>query len=106
MMQKKIIILGSTGSIGQSALKVVRNLPERFQIVGLAARERANALAEQAKEMGVKHLCLCDEEKAVHLRSLVSDKVNVFSKREGLVELIESTEADMVLVSIVGTGRA
>ena len=54
---KKVVILGSTGSIGESALKVARQLgPERMQVVGLAAGKQHENLAAQAKEFGVRNL--------------------------------------------------
>ncbi|MEO1835362.1 MAG: hypothetical protein ABGZ49_07685, partial [Akkermansiaceae bacterium] len=55
---KKVVILGSTGSIGTSALKVAREIPERMEVVGLAAGSRADELAAQAREFGVKHLAI------------------------------------------------
>ena len=61
MMRKRVLILGSTGSIVTSALIVARQIPERMEIVGLAAGRRVEALAAQADEFGVKDLCLADE---------------------------------------------
>ena len=56
---KRVVILGSTGSIGESALKVARELgPEQMQVVGLAAGTRHEQLAAQAKEFGVTDVCI------------------------------------------------
>ena len=51
---RKVLLLGSTGSIGTSALKVARDIPERMQIVGLAANCSVEALVQQVRETGVK----------------------------------------------------
>ena len=48
MKRKRVVVLGATGSIGESALKVARDIPERMEIVGLAANSNARKLAAQA----------------------------------------------------------
>ena len=100
---KKVVILGSTGSIGESALKVARQLgPERMQVVGLAAGKQHENLAAQAKEFGVRNLALFDEDGASSLRQAIPD-ANVGVGLEGLKELAVLAEADLILVSIIGT---
>ena len=66
-MKKRVVILGSTGSIGTSALKVARDIPERMEVVALAAHSNAEKLAEQAREFGVKHVCIYDSTKVATL---------------------------------------
>ena len=58
--KRRILLLGSTGSIGTSALKVARDIPERMQIVGLAANSSVESLVEQVRETGVKQAALTD----------------------------------------------
>ena len=58
---KKVVILGSTGSIGTSALKVAREIPDYMEIVGLAAGSQGEALGAQAREFGVRCLSIADE---------------------------------------------
>lgn len=99
MMRKRVLILGSTGSIGTSSLIVARQIPERMEIVGLAAGRRVEALAAQADEFGVKDLCLADESR---LGELAGNGRRVFGGASGLVELVEATRPDLVLVAIVG----
>lgn len=100
---KRVVILGSTGSIGESALKVARELgPDQMQIVGLAAGTRHQELARQAEEFGVKDLCIFDESRRESLQEL-RPQCQISSGAEGLLELATLTEADMILVSIVGT---
>ena len=98
---KKVVVLGSTGSIGCSTLKVAGDIPERMRIVGLAAGSNDKKLAEQIAETGVKHAALSDADAAERLRQRV-DGVQVLEGNEGLVELATLDEADMVLVAIVG----
>ena len=101
--RKRVILLGSTGSIGTSALKVARDIPERMEVVGLAAARSTDALAAQAVEFGVKHVALTDTASLPALASGLPDDVRIFPGEAGLVKLIQAVEADMVLIAIVGT---
>jgi 1-deoxy-D-xylulose-5-phosphate reductoisomerase len=101
---RRVIVLGSTGSIGTSALKVARARPESVQIVGLAAHSRTDELAAQAAEFGVKHVAVVQPQAAEKARTQMPDGTQIFSGEAGLVDLIEAVEADVVLVAIVGTG--
>lgn len=103
MSKKRVVILGSTGSIGTSALKVARDIPERMEVVGLAAHSSVEALAAQVREFGVRDVCIYDTSKVEALRALVPAGTRVLSGLEGLCELAELEGADMVLVSIIGT---
>ena len=103
MKRKRVVILGSTGSIGTSALKVARDIPERMEVVALAAHSSVGKLAEQAREFGVRHVCIFDESKVAELRALLPADVKICAGLEGLCELAALEEADMVLVSIIGT---
>lgn len=102
MKKRRVVILGSTGSIGTSALKVARDIPERMEVVGLAAHSNISKLAEQAREFGVKHVCIFDESKAAELEKRLPG-VAVVTGLDGLCELARLEGADMVLVSIIGT---
>src|SRR6266699_3256892 len=61
--RKRIVILGATGSIGESALKVAHDIPERMEIAGLAANSNAEKLAAAANETRPESVCLVDETK-------------------------------------------
>ncbi len=102
-MKRRIVILGSTGSIGTSALKVARDIPEQMEVIALAAQRNYKQLAEQAREFQVKHVALYDESLIDDLRALLPSDVKVYAGLAGLCELASLTEADMVLVSIIGT---
>ncbi len=100
---RRVVILGSTGSIGTSALKVAREIPDEMEVVGLAAGSRADELAAQAREFGVKHLAIADESLRETVVAAAPKGSVVHAGAEGLRELARLPEADMVLVSIVGT---
>jgi 1-deoxy-D-xylulose-5-phosphate reductoisomerase len=101
--RRKVLLLGSTGSIGCSTLEVARQLPDRMELVGLAAATSAEKLARQAQETGVAHVCLTEPAVAEASRSLFPDHVTLHKGEAGLLELVEASGADMVLVAIVGT---
>jgi 1-deoxy-D-xylulose-5-phosphate reductoisomerase len=102
--RKRVVILGATGSIGESALKVARDIPERMEIVGLAANSNAEKLAAAANETRAQSVCLVDETKIDTLRRALAYKPQIFTGEEGLREIACLTDAEMVLVAIVGTG--
>jgi 1-deoxy-D-xylulose-5-phosphate reductoisomerase len=104
MNRKRVVILGATGSIGESALKVARDIPERMEIVGLAAKSNAQKLAAAANEVRPESVCLVDERQIDVLRKALDYEPRVFSGGAGLLEIACRTNADMVLVAIVGTG--
>jgi 1-deoxy-D-xylulose-5-phosphate reductoisomerase len=101
--KRRVVLLGSTGSIGTSTLKVARELPDRIEIVALAANGSIEKLAAQARETGVRHVAVHDAGKEAALRALLPGNVTVHVGAEGLVELATLAEADIVLVAIVGT---
>jgi 1-deoxy-D-xylulose-5-phosphate reductoisomerase len=102
--RKRVVILGATGSIGESALKVARDIPERMEIVGLAANSNAEKLAAAANETRAQSVCLVDETKIDILARELEYKPRILGGQEGLLETARLTNADMVLVAIVGTG--
>lgn len=99
---KKIVVLGSTGSIGTQTLDVVRNNSD-MEVVALAAGSNIKLLEEQIREFRPRMVCVFDEKKAKELRILVSDcDVTITSGMEGLIECSVTPEADVVLTAIVG----
>jgi len=104
MKRKRVAILGATGSIGESALKVARDIPERMQVVGLAANSNAEKLASAANETRAPAVCLVNETKIDALERALRYKPRILSGEAGLREIACLTDADMVLVAIVGTG--
>ena len=96
---KKVLILGSTGSIGTQALDVIGRLDE-LQVVGLAAGSGWEAVVEQAREHGVPAIALADAEAAERARGGWSGRV--LAGEEGIRELTAASGADLVLNAIVG----
>jgi 1-deoxy-D-xylulose-5-phosphate reductoisomerase len=98
-MTKKLIILGSSGSIGTQALEIVAASDE-LQVVGLAAGSSWELVLEQARQHGVPTVALADAEPAERARSAWNGRV--LAGEEGIRELITSSGADLVLNGMVG----
>src|SRR5260370_40935949 len=101
--RKRIVVLGATGSIGDSTLKVAHDIPERMEIVGLAANSNAEKLAAAANITRPKAICLVDERKIDMLRTRLEYEPKIFAGQNGLREIARLEDADMVLIAIVGT---
>jgi 1-deoxy-D-xylulose-5-phosphate reductoisomerase len=95
---RRILIIGSTGSIGTQALDVVERSDE-LDVVGLAAGSSWELLLEQARRFGVERLALADPDAAAR----AGEHAGVLSGPEGLVELIVDTDCDLVLNALVGS---
>ena len=100
---KKVVLLGSTGSIGTSTVKVVEDLPEQFRLVGLAAGNNSELLLEQTRRHQPEAISINDPEKARELSNLLGTKAKVLFGPESLVQLATLPSADIVLIAIVGT---
>ena len=100
---KNVVLLGSTGSIGTSTLKVVEDLPGRLRLVGLAAGGNADLLVEQTARHHPAVVSITDPAKAADVRARVGPGTRVVCGTEGLLELATLPEADVVLIAIVGT---
>jgi 1-deoxy-D-xylulose-5-phosphate reductoisomerase len=103
MKPKKLVILGSTGSIGENTARVVRNFPGCFEVVGLAARASAEKLGKQAAEFNCPRVVIGGEALVAQVRKYAPDcRVDVGD--EALIDLVTHPEVDIVLCSIIGTG--
>src|ERR1041385_2058904 len=103
MKRKRVVVLGATGSIGDSTLKVAHDIPERMEIVGLAAKSNVTKLAVAANKTRAPAVCLGDEKKIHVLRSKLQYEPKIFVGEEGLCEIAKLDGADLVLIAIVGT---
>ena len=103
-MKKKIVILGSTGSIGRNAVNVVKHLSGEFEVVGLAARGNIEMLARQVRELKCGHVALADTTRLDELRKILPPNCKVHGGQEGILEIATLSGADLVLCAIVGTG--
>ncbi len=102
---KRLVILGSTGSIGTQALDVARRLPGRFQIVGLAANGNAELLAAQANEFQVPYVSIGNEARRPDLLERLAAlgwSPNVLVGVEGMCSLASLPEADLIVVAVAG----
>jgi len=97
-----IVILGSTGSIGQQALEVIAGYPERFRIVGLSAQGNSDLLLEQWRQFRSPYLAIGDANLAKALQAKLPAEVKLLSGEDGLCELAALAEADTVLAAIAG----
>jgi 1-deoxy-D-xylulose-5-phosphate reductoisomerase len=101
-MPRRLLILGSTGSIGTQALDVVARSDGELEVVGLSAESSADALVAQACELGVGRIALADEDAAARAAETWTDG-EVLAGAEGLVRLVVESQADLVLNALVGS---
>ncbi len=98
-----VVLLGSTGSIGTSTVKVAEDLPDRIRLVGLAAGNNAELLLEQARKHRPDAISINHPEKARDLGKFLGAATQVYSGDEGLIKLATLPAADIVFIAIVGT---
>ena len=101
-MARRLLILGSTGSIGTQALDVVARAGDEFELAGLSADRSWEALVDQAIEHGVGRIALVDPEAAVRAVAAWPEG-EVLAGPEGLVRLVVESGADLVLNALVGS---
>jgi 1-deoxy-D-xylulose-5-phosphate reductoisomerase len=100
---KNVVLLGSTGSIGTSTIKVADDLPDRIRLLGLGAGNNVELLLEQTRKHAPEAISIGDPAKAKELRVALGTRTEVFSGAEGLLKLATLPQADIVLIAIVGT---
>ncbi|MBE7501767.1 MAG: 1-deoxy-D-xylulose-5-phosphate reductoisomerase [Verrucomicrobiales bacterium] len=100
---KNVVLLGSTGSIGTSTLKVAGDLPDHLRLVGLAAGNNAPLLLEQTQRFAPEAIAIQDPAKAAELARALGTHPRVYAGPEGLLQLATLPAADIVLIAIVGT---
>jgi len=96
---KKIVILGSTGSIGENTLEIVRKHPEKFKVLALACHSNVEKLLPQVKEFQPEIVCL--EKPISRVEKMFPDR-QVLYGQSGLTQLATLPEADLILVAIPG----
>ncbi len=100
---KRVVLLGCTGSIGTSTIKVAEDLPEHIRLVGLAAGNNAELLLKQTLRYRPEAISITDPEKARELENTLGTSTRVHAGDEGLLALATLPSADIVLIAIVGT---
>ncbi len=102
-MKKRAIILGSTGSIGRSALDVLAALSKDWEVVGLAAGSRVRELAAQADLFRPAAVAIARKDGATDLKESLGYSPAVFAGPNGLIDLVEAVASDCVVCAVVGT---
>ena len=103
MTKKKICILGSTGSIGRNALRVISDLSDRFEVSGLSAHSNIRLLAKQVNEFRPAAIAVSDESQLHELRRNLRHNVTIFAGEKAHEELAKQEDADIVLIAITGS---
>jgi 1-deoxy-D-xylulose-5-phosphate reductoisomerase len=99
---RRLLILGSTGSIGTQALDILERSGDAFELVGLSAERSWEPLVEQARRFGVRRIALADETAGARAAEAWTDG-EVVTGAEGLVRLVLESGADLVLNALVGS---
>ncbi len=99
---KRIVILGSTGSIGVTALRLIKKNPERYKITGLTAGRNVELLLEQIREFRPKAISVLNKEDAERLKEILSEEIDVYYGQDGFIKVATMEEADIVISSIIG----
>ncbi len=99
---KKILILGSSGSIGVNALNVIRNFPDKFIVAGLTVNSNIDVLEHQIKEFHPEFVVVNDESKAKELKSNVGNLCEILSGYDQLLEAASKRDYDILIGAMVG----
>ncbi|MFW6188917.1 MAG: 1-deoxy-D-xylulose-5-phosphate reductoisomerase [Planctomycetota bacterium] len=101
--RKNVVVLGSTGSVGTQALEVVRSMPDRFRVAGLAGNSQWRLLARQVREFTPEAAVICDGRFRENLNEAVADEgVELMDGPEGLRRLASWEGADIVVSAVSG----
>ena len=102
-MKKKIIILGSTGSIGENTIKVLKKNQRQLEIVLLSTNKNINKIFKQANEFKVKNILINDYKKFVEAKSKYkSSKIKIFNNFNCIDKILRNKTIDYSMVSISG----
>ncbi len=100
---KQIAILGSTGSVGQSTLDVIRRFPDKFKVSGLSTNSNIALLSQQIKEFKPRAVAVSDVKAALSLKSKLKSKTKVLLGDDGLQEIIQDKQTDKIVLAISGS---
>jgi 1-deoxy-D-xylulose-5-phosphate reductoisomerase len=100
---KRIAVLGSSGSIGQSTLSVVRSLPKEFKVEALSVNSDIVTLKQQIREFKPRLVCVRNEQAAGKLRAGLGSSVKIFCAEEGLNEMVKDSRIDLAMFAISGS---
>jgi 1-deoxy-D-xylulose-5-phosphate reductoisomerase len=101
--RRRLVVLGSTGSIGTNCLDVVDHLGERFQVLGLSAHSNGEALLEQARRYRPRWVVLTDDDAANQFDpARLPDDCRLLHGSDGIAEMVSHADVDIVVTAIVG----
>src|SRR5437762_14174044 len=102
--RRRVVILGSTGSIGTSCLKVIDSLPDRLEAFGLSAHSRWEDLLQQTLRYEPRYVSATDSQAARALaRQTLPTKTRLLDGEDAIGEMVSDPEVDVVLTAIVGS---
>jgi 1-deoxy-D-xylulose-5-phosphate reductoisomerase len=101
-MIQRALILGSTGSIGQSALSVIESLRAEWKVVGLAAGSKGAELAEQANRYRPDAIAIADADRVGDVKAALDYSPKLLTGAKALAQLVEEVPADCVICAVVG----
>ncbi|MBN2593523.1 MAG: 1-deoxy-D-xylulose-5-phosphate reductoisomerase [Sedimentisphaerales bacterium] len=102
-MTKQIAILGSTGSIGRNALRVIDSLGPQYEVAALSAHSSVELLAEQARRYRPEFVAITNPDYAERLHELIGDlDIEILAGPDGLIKIAELPHVDIVLTAVVG----
>lgn len=99
---KKLLILGSSGSIGKSTIDLVRTFPDKFEVVGLSVNQNTEELGKQIREFNIKTVVVNDKQKAEELKNAVGNKCEILTGEAGLIEITRRDNYDILVSALVG----
>ncbi|MBM4026713.1 MAG: 1-deoxy-D-xylulose-5-phosphate reductoisomerase [Planctomycetes bacterium] len=101
-MPQGVVILGSTGSIGRNALRVIDALGPDYRVVGLSAHRNIELLAQQARRYKPHSVAVTHADSVAGLRALLDGRTEILSGPDSLTQLVQDGQADTVLTAVVG----
>lgn len=99
---KRILLLGSTGSIGLNTLELVRKFPDEYLITGLTVNMNIEKLATQITDFNPKSVVVADSEKAKSLKNLIDNRCEILSGDDGILEITRRGDYDVIVSAMVG----
>lgn len=103
MTKKNVVILGSTGSIGKSTLKVIDRFPDRFNVIGLTAYNSLSSLESQIKKYKPKYVALNAKGRDYFLRSSLKNSIKILDIETELESLVSFSSVDIVVIGMRGS---
>ena len=100
--QEKIAILGSTGSIGKNSIEVIANFPDQFKVSYLTVNNNIDALCDQVRRFRPKGVVVLDGDSAAECKKRIDGATEVLVGEEGLEEIVQREDVDVVISSLVG----